>query len=366
MAGSRIATLCSYALLCGCGVKSDPATTQALDGESLYRQPHADGNTFACATCHALSEPASDGYRRPGHPIGDAATRPNWKNGQVSVFLDAVNSCREEWMGATAFASDDARWQALEGYLRAQAGSAAATAVSFTIVDPPADLMGGDADAGHTTFNLTCIVCHGNDAVGTERAPSLAGTLVDAETIAARVRTSGSATSPVYSGLTGGRMPFWAADRLTDTELVDIVGYLAMTEAVEMPSGASDADSDRVDLSVDGASSACGTSHAKIGQQLTFSTNFHQVAGSASIIDDCTIHLDNFTFDGGGIVVKVYAGNDGNYANGPILSRDFKGEAFNNGQASIRLPQGVGLNDFDGISIWCVAVGVSFGDGQFQ
>ena len=30
--------------------------------------------------------------------------------------------------------------------------------------------------------------------------------------------TSGAIDSSVYEGLTGGRMPFWAADRLSDAE----------------------------------------------------------------------------------------------------------------------------------------------------
>src|SRR5205085_5586329 len=66
-------------------------------GRALYEAPLADGNSFACATCHALSEPSSDGLRRPGHPIGDATHRKQWKNGKASTFLDAVNSCLVEW-----------------------------------------------------------------------------------------------------------------------------------------------------------------------------------------------------------------------------------------------------------------------------
>ena len=94
----------------GCG---DSGTSAVASGETLYLERHADGNTFACASCHALDEPAPDGIRRPGHPIGDAANRPSFKNGQLDALLDAVNSCRVEWMAATAFSDDDARWLAL-------------------------------------------------------------------------------------------------------------------------------------------------------------------------------------------------------------------------------------------------------------
>ena len=83
----------------------DPANNGAdtTAGQALYEQPQEDGNSFACATCHALEEPASDGLRRPGHPIGNATRRPSYKNGQVDEMRLAVNSCLEEWMGAEFF-----------------------------------------------------------------------------------------------------------------------------------------------------------------------------------------------------------------------------------------------------------------------
>ena len=37
---------------------SDSGGSAAPSGQTLYEQRHADGNTFACATCHALEEPA--------------------------------------------------------------------------------------------------------------------------------------------------------------------------------------------------------------------------------------------------------------------------------------------------------------------
>ena len=40
-------------------------------------------------TCHALEEPADD-FRRPGHPIGNAANRPSYKNGQLTDIIDAI------------------------------------------------------------------------------------------------------------------------------------------------------------------------------------------------------------------------------------------------------------------------------------
>jgi mono/diheme cytochrome c family protein len=355
----------SLLILSGCGRDAadgveEPATM--TEGQALYELPHDDGNTFACATCHALNEPADDGITRPGHPIGDAAARTTFKNGQLDNLLDAVNTCRQDWLGAPAFTEDDARWLALEGFLKDQAEGAAPSELSFIVADPPAQVDGGDPATGEATFNRTCVVCHGQSGVGTDLAPPIAGTPENADFIAAKIRRSGNQASSLYPELIPGRMPFWAPDRLSDDELRDIVAFLVQSEPPTevMVTG------DEVDLSVADAQSDCGSSHSAVGQSLTFVGNAHAVAGTATIVDDCTIRLSDFSFDGGGIDVHVYGGHGGDYATGPDLSVNMVGTAFDGGEALVRLPEGVTLDDFDGLSIWCVPVGFSFGDGQFQ
>ena len=89
---------------------------------------------------------------------------------------------------------------------------------------------------------------------------------------------------------------------------------------------------------------------------------FHDVAGTIRIVDDCTLAIDDFYFDGGGIVVKVYGGTNGDFSDGiamgPDLVRDrpYEGESI-----SVNLPEGVTWDDVDSISIWCLTVGVDFG-----
>ncbi|GAQ87169.1 DOMON domain containing protein [Klebsormidium nitens] len=46
------------------------------------------------------------------------------------------------------------------------------------------------------------------------------------------------------------------------------------------------------------ASAACGTSSPFVGYQAQLSTIFHDVAGLLTVIDDCTLVVQNFTFDG--------------------------------------------------------------------
>lgn len=200
-------------------------------GEAVFTSALADGKNqyrFACATCHALSEPAPDGRRRPAHPLGDVTRRPSWHNGQVTSLLDAVNACIADWIGAPAWTEDEPRWKELRAFLESKAPAADAPALVTTRAPVPANLAPGDGTRGRETFDRTCSVCHGLGGTGASTAPLLfhAFHAADATYIAGRVRNSGPASSTVHHGLAGGVMPFWAADRLNDDELRDVIGFL--------------------------------------------------------------------------------------------------------------------------------------------
>ncbi|MEM7136324.1 MAG: DM13 domain-containing protein [Myxococcota bacterium] len=337
----------------GDGGGGSPVST----GQALYEQPHVDGNSFACATCHALTEPTLDGFRRPGHPIGDAAVRNTYKNGQLTSFLAAVNTCRVEWMAAPEFAADDERWLSLFEFLADEAAGAPSGSLSYEIVEPPTALDGGDPMVGQEIFNETCVVCHGVDAEGTERAPTLVGSALSAELVARRVRTSGTVNSRVYEGLTGGRMPFWAADRLGDEELLDVIAFVLSNDGSAGGGGGGGMQDLR----------ECPSTHPSIGQTATLIRFAHDVGGTATIIDDCTVQIDDFTFDGLGIDVRFYGGLDGDYDNGFSMSEDLRRVGGYAGETVFaQLPEGRTLNDLNGISVWCVPVAQTFGDGLFN
>lgn len=346
-------------MLGGC----DAALPAAADrGTVLFEEPFPGGNSFACATCHAASEPADDGLRRAGHPLSGAVRRPSFKNGALTELRDAVNSCLVEWMRADPLTENDGDWVALRGYLEGIDDPAeVAEAIVFEIVEPPAELGGGSPERGRDTFNTTCVTCHGVDAVGTVRAPSLVGAGLDAETIAERTRLSGSAASAVYEGLTGGAMPFWAKDRLSDGELLDVIAFVKDI-------GDDDDGVDEGGQDDGGGERFCEATHEKVGRSVELSTFAHDVSGTATVINDCTIRIQNFTYDGGGIDVRVYAGVGGDYDPpvGFAISPDIKGQGFNGETLTVQLPEGKTLDDLDGVSIWCTDVGVSFGDGIFE
>jgi len=354
----------------GCGDEGDIEEMANLDGEPFYRQPIEGGNTFACATCHALSEPAEDGVRRVGHALGGAPRRGSYKSGQLTDMREAVNSCLTEWMGAAPWEAGDERWTALSGWLDAQPGGTAA--FSIQIVQPPIDLSGGDAASGVMLFNMSCSGCHGQNGMGTERAPRNVGTGLTAEYVATRVRTSGSTDSAVYQGLTGGRMPFWGADRLTDDELRDLIAFVAEEQMTSGngengENGESGESGENGEIVTIGAPGECASTHPTIGHVAELSTLFHGVRGTATIVDDCTIRIDDFFFDGNGIDVRIYAGLGGDYGGGFAITDDLFNFPIGYSGATVYcvLPDGRTLDELDGISVWCVDAKVDFGSGTF-
>lgn len=112
----------------------------------------------------------------------------------------------------------------------------------------------------------------------------------------------------------------------------------------------------------------CTSNHVMVGQTGELSTLAHSVSGTATIVDDCTIEITNFNYDGGGIIVEVYAGTDEDYQPpvGFAISDNIFGTRFENQTFTVQLPTNKTLDDLNGISIWCSDVGVSFGDSLFN
>lgn len=112
---------------------------------------------------------------------------------------------------------------------------------------------------------------------------------------------------------------------------------------------------------------ACGgKTSAKVGKTLNFSTLSHGVSGTATVVDDCTIQLSNFNYDGGGLPdVYVWGAKGGNYSAGFRIGSNLFGTPRNNATVLVSLQAG-DIDKLDGISIWCEGARVSFGDGLFN
>lgn len=343
---------------------NDSITPNGREGSAVFTTQLTQSSTFSCASCHALTENdgfAMDGLRRPGHSLLDAPKRVSFKNGAIDNLLAAVNVCVTEWMNGEALASDDPDWVNLLNWLEDQNTDEIADVVTIDIVAPPSELAGGNTENGRGLFNTRCVVCHGFDGEGTQLAPQITNRGLTPELIALRVRTSGRSNSVAYTGLTGGVMPFWGADRLSDSELVDIVSFVSAGSQGDVTVG--------MDDPVVSADTGCTLGSPRIGQQAQLMGFFHRVAGTATIIDDCTIELTGFAFDGGGINVQFYLGQGGEFRDsrgGFSASGNLVGIRYSGNTLRITLPPGRGLEDFNSISVWCVPVGVSFGTGFFS
>lgn len=105
--------------------------------------------------------------------------------------------------------------------------------------------------------------------------------------------------------------------------------------------------------------------NSKVGNVSTFSTIAHAVSGTVTVIDDRTLQITNFNYDGGGPSVFFYLGSDGNYTSGigsGIIGPELSGRAYNNETITLTLPDGVTLEDFNSISVWCDIFFADFGN----
>lgn len=108
----------------------------------------------------------------------------------------------------------------------------------------------------------------------------------------------------------------------------------------------------------------------EIGWRADLSTLFHGVAGTVTVVDDDTVRVDDFVYDGQGISVFFYLGaeeSNAAFRNGLSIGPQLVGPAFDGTQPPllIDLPGGETIDGYHAISVWCVAVGVSFGEGTF-
>lgn len=94
---------------------------------------------------------------------------------------------------------------------------------------------------------------------------------------------------------------------------------------------------------------------------------FHDAQGHATILDERTILVEHFTYDGPAPLVYFYLGATESQQDlvngipiGPQLVRDYVDESI-----TLELPPGQNLDGYGAISVWCAQVNVNFGSGEF-
>lgn len=105
----------------------------------------------------------------------------------------------------------------------------------------------------------------------------------------------------------------------------------------------------------------CGSTHALVGATGVLSERFHDVKGTVTVVDDCTLRVDGFSYDGGGLDVRFYGAPDGDFAAGTAITANLLGQSYDGDTLTIALPEGVTLDDVKQLSVWCVVAREDFG-----
>lgn len=112
----------------------------------------------------------------------------------------------------------------------------------------------------------------------------------------------------------------------------------------------------------------CSADSTKMGYSGTFSTLAHNVSGTATVIDNCTIEITMFNFDGVAPNVKFYAGVNGNFSGSDAfgIGERIDGRSYSNETIILELPEGKFVDDFDSLSVWCVDFQADFGNLRLE
>jgi hypothetical protein len=110
----------------------------------------------------------------------------------------------------------------------------------------------------------------------------------------------------------------------------------------------------------------CSADSALVGVRAELTSRAHDVRGALVVVDDTTLALEDFSYDGGGLDVRavVTATEDGLDSNDRIvLSEDLRRSGgYDGARLVFPMPDGLTVDDVGVFSIWCLPAAVSFGD----
>ena len=93
------------------------------------------------------------------------------------------------------------------------------------------------------------------------------------------------------------------------------------------------------------------------GWQADLAFYFHDVSGTVTVVDEDTLQVDDFNYDGGGLSVYFYlATADDHFAfvDGLQIGPQLVHTVFEDAQLTIDLPAGETTDQWNAISVWCV------------
>ncbi|HEX2730044.1 MAG TPA: c-type cytochrome [Polyangiaceae bacterium] len=192
-------------------------------------------NLYSCASCHDEGN-VSGGLRKSGALLGGSISRPTFWGGQENDLLDAVNACRSYFMVAPEpLLPTEPDAIALYAYL-ASLRPVTTTAVPFTVVRDIQPLERGDASRGEPLYTVACSYCHGLAHTGVGRLRDSVSLLpeqtnMEHASLSKRLQRIVFIEKVRHGSFLGygGDMPPFSEEVLNDSELADVLEYLAVT-----------------------------------------------------------------------------------------------------------------------------------------
>lgn len=116
-----------------------------------------------------------------------------------------------------------------------------------------------------------------------------------------------------------------------------------------------------------GCGDACTADSDVVGARYTLSSLAHGVAGELVVVNDGTLLLEAFDYDGGGVDVRALVAPDraglGDDTVRTMLSEDLRrAGGYAGASLTFNLPEGMSLDDIGVFAIWCLPFGANFGD----
>lgn len=146
--------------------------------------------------------------------------------------------------------------------------------------------------------------------------------------------------------------------------------FLLVTAVVVVVGSSCGAPLEGQDLAADFAlepERTCGADDARVGERFTLTGRQHGVEGVVTVVDDCTLTISEFAFDGGGLDVRAIVAPDlAGLADDDarvVLSSDLRRSGgYVDAAFSVTLPEDVAIDDVGAFSIWCLPAAANLAD----
>ena len=238
MMRSQVSIVILVALACAVGMSALSVSAQgggdAARGQKIFNDSGEELDYPACASCHATvskeEEANKTGHVRPAFPVYNTSHRGAWKNAKAGKGPkssgDAGNICVRAFQKRKKLPADQVA--DLNAYLLTLSPSKDVKPRKIAYAPKlPGSLDGGDKAKGKAKVQLHCGGCHGDSDDHIQF--TLKAGKRKKKTVAMKVRgwiRDKKAKSGMRFKANNGMMSFFAKDRVSDADLLDILAYL--------------------------------------------------------------------------------------------------------------------------------------------